>query len=94
MPETVIAARTIEYYGRPERECPGCRGTKHYLDKNEIDYVYTALDQDHDALAFVKSLGYTAAPVIVIREGDKIIDHWAGLKIDKIRALKELQPVS
>ncbi len=62
--------------------CVQCDSTKRLLTKNEIQYQEIDLSSDQDALAMVKELGYTAAPVVVA--GD---DHWSGFRPDKLAAL-------
>lgn len=64
----------ITVYGKPN--CPRCKAATNSLDKAEVPYQYVDLSEDPDALAFVKRLGYKAAPVtIVVREG-KIVGEF------------------
>ena len=62
--------------------CVQCDSTKRLLTKNEIQYREIDLSSDQEALAMVKELGYTAAPVVVA--GD---DHWSGFRPDKLATL-------
>jgi len=62
--------------------CVQCDSTKRVLTRNSIEYREVDLSQDPEAMALVKELGYTAAPVVVI--GD---DHWSGFRPDKLSAL-------
>lgn len=62
--------------------CVQCDSTKRLLTKNEIQYQEIDLSTDQDALAMVKELGYTAAPVVVAGE-----DHWSGFRPDKLATL-------
>jgi glutaredoxin-like protein NrdH len=62
--------------------CVQCDSTKRVLTRNSIEYLEVDLSQDPEAMALVKELGYTAAPVVVI--GD---DHWSGFRPDKLSAL-------
>lgn len=48
------------------------------------------MDENPEALEYIKGLGYSEAPVIVVTDGDKVIDHWSGFSDDKLRELKEL----
>jgi glutaredoxin-like protein NrdH len=48
------------------------------------------VNEDADALAYIKSLGYSEAPVIVVTEGDEVLDHWSGFSDEKISQLKEM----
>ena len=62
--------------------CVQCDSTKRLLTKNEIPYNEVDLSQDSDALTMVRSMGYTAAPVVVAGE-----DHWSGFRPDKLSTL-------
>ena len=62
--------------------CGGCGLTKMVLDKEGIDYEVVDLSEDEQALATVKDLGYSQAPVVVAGE-----DHWSGFQPDLIKAL-------
>lgn len=64
----------ITVYGKPN--CPRCRVATGELQKANIPYHYVDLSEDPGALAFVKRLGYKAAPVsIVVRDG-KIVGEF------------------
>ena len=52
------------------------------LKSIDVDYEEVDMSQDQVALEMVKTLGYTAAPVVV--SGD---DHWSGFRMEKIQAL-------
>ena len=52
------------------------------LKSIDVDYEEVDMSQDPVALEMVKTLGYTAAPVVV--SGD---DHWSGFRMEKIQAL-------
>ena len=60
--------------------CVQCNSTKRYFDKNHIPYETVNLNEDADAMAMVKEMGYSAAPVVIA--GEK---HWSGFRIDKIK---------
>ncbi len=62
--------------------CVQCDSTKRLLTKNEIPFEEVDLSQDSDALAMVRELGYTAAPVVMAGE-----DHWSGFRPDKLATL-------
>ncbi len=62
--------------------CVQCDSTKRMLQRNQIDYEEVDMSQDPVALEMVKTMGYTAAPVVVA--GD---EHWSGFRMDKIQAL-------
>lgn len=48
------------------------------------------MDQDPKALEYIKSLGYTEAPVIVVTDEEKVVDHWSGFSEERMNALREL----
>jgi glutaredoxin-like protein NrdH len=62
--------------------CVQCDSTKRVLTRNGIEFETIDLSQDESAMALVKELGYSAAPIVVV--GD---DHWSGFRMDKISAL-------
>ena len=71
---------TVTVYTLPA--CVQCDSTKRMLQRNEIEYEEVDMSQDPIALEMVKTLGYTAAPVVVA--GD---EHWSGFRLDRIQAL-------
>lgn len=62
--------------------CVQCDSTKRLLTKNEIPFEEVDLSKDPEALAMVRGLGYSAAPVVMVGE-----DHWSGFRPDKLSAL-------
>lgn len=56
--------------------------SKRLLDQNQITYQIVDVDEDTGALETIKSLGYSALPVITA--GD---DHWSGFRPDRLKAL-------
>ena len=62
--------------------CVQCYSTKRMLQRNQIDYEEVDMSQDPVALEMVKTMCYTAAPVVVA--GD---DHWSGFRMDRIQAI-------
>ena len=60
--------------------CVQCTATYRALDSKGIPYRVVDLSQDDAALEYVKDLGYTAAPVVVVDDED----HWAGFRPDHI----------
>ena len=62
--------------------CVQCDSTKRMLQRNQIDYDEVDMSQDPVALEMVKTLGYTAAPVVVSGE-----DHCSGFRMDRIQSL-------
>src|SRR5690606_17671287 len=74
------AVPTITGYSRPA--CVQCDATYRMLDRPGLDYPTVDGEQDAEALAYVRSLGYLAAPVDVA--GDQ---HWSGYRPDELKAL-------
>ncbi len=62
--------------------CVQCDSTKRMLQRNQIEFEVVDMSQDPVALEMVKTMGYTAAPVVVA--GD---EHWSGFRMDNIQAL-------
>jgi len=71
---------TVTVYTTPS--CVQCESTKKLLNKNEIEFSTVDLTEDNEAMAYVKSLGYASAPVVIA--GDK---HWSGFRPDMISSL-------
>lgn len=63
-------------------DCQPCRLTKAALARKGITFTERNVEEDPDAYAEVKALGYLAVPVVVTED-----DHWQGLRPDKIAAL-------
>ncbi|MBJ2151665.1 glutaredoxin domain-containing protein [Paracoccus sp. IB05] len=61
-----------------------CDIIKCALDQAGIQYRVIDLTKDAEAMAYVQSLGYRQAPVVVIDDGQ----HWAGYQPGKIAALR------
>jgi glutaredoxin-like protein NrdH len=70
----------VTVYSTPE--CTKCAATKTTMDSKGIEYIAVDLSEDEEATAYVKSLGYLNAPVVVA--GD---EHWSGFRPDKIAKL-------
>lgn len=62
--------------------CQSCRLTKRYFDEHDIAYETVDLSTDEESMEYVKSLGYSAAPVVVTDD-----DHWSGFRPDKLGEL-------
>ena len=62
--------------------CVQCDSTKRMMQRNQIEYEEVDMSQDPVALDMVKTLGYTASPVVVSGE-----DHWSGFRMDRIQSL-------
>ena len=71
--------------------CVQCDLSKKLLQHEGITYREFRVDEDDQALSFVKGMGYLAAPVIVVgfEDGHPLSgDHWAGFNPEKIKALR------
>jgi glutaredoxin-like protein NrdH len=77
----------ITVYVKPS--CVQCTSTFRALDNKELDYNNFDLSVDPLALQAVKTLGYLQAPVVVIYEGEEIIEHWSGFRPDLIAELAQ-----
>lgn len=71
----------ITVYTTPS--CVQCAATKRLMDSLGIDYSIVDLSLDLDAMAYVKSLGYRMAPIVIVGDTE---DHWSGFQPDRIRA--------
>lgn len=63
--------------------CVQCDMTKRVLVREGIEYTEVNLEQDAEAMAMVKEMGYQSAPVVVA--GDT---HWSGFRAERIKGLK------
>lgn len=80
----------VTVYSLPAAVCVKCRAVEISLRRKGIKAVKIEVDKDPDAMAYIKSLGYAEAPVIVVTDGDEVVDHWSGFSDDKISALVEM----
>lgn len=68
-----------------KESCIQCAATERTLDAEKVNYT---TENIYDNLDLVQSLGYMAAPVVVVRDTEgNIQDHWAGFNRDKISEL-------
>lgn len=80
---------TIELYSKPA--CIQCNQSKKTLDKLGLDYIITDVTEDESAYEFVLSMGFRAAPVLVIKDSDgNILDKWSGFNPEKLNALSDV----
>jgi glutaredoxin-like protein NrdH len=59
-----------------------CDATYRVLDRKKIDYTIVYVQDDPEAHAYVKGLGYLQVPVVVA--GDT---HWSGFRPDMLTEL-------
>lgn len=62
--------------------CPQCNATKKKLTKLGVAFTTVDVSQDDQARDYVQSLGYVAAPVVVVGE-----DHWSGFRPSRLEEL-------
>lgn len=67
-------------YGKPS--CVQCNATYRALDQQGVSYRKIDVTQNAEALAYIQSLGYTRAPVVVTAN-----ERWSGFRTDKIGSL-------
>lgn len=70
----------ITIYSKPD--CVQCNATYQALERKSIPYQIIDLTQDHEALQFVRELGYQQVPVVVADQ-----EHWSGFRPDMISRL-------
>jgi glutaredoxin-like protein NrdH len=76
----------VTVYSKPK--CTACDATKRLLTKLQIPHSVIDITEDPNALAYVKSLGYLGAPV-VIAEAPSGVQHWAEYREGRIRAIAQ-----
>lgn len=70
----------ITVYSKPN--CVACNQTYRALDKKGVNYDVVDVTENEEALSFILSLGYQAAPVVVTPD-----EHWSQFRKEKIAAL-------
>lgn len=65
-----------------KNQCQQCIATKRLLNKLEIPFEEINVDEDDTYLAYIKELGFQAAPVVV--SGNQ---SWSGFNPGAIKAL-------
>lgn len=71
---------TVTVYTLPA--CVQCDSTKRMLQRKEVAFEEIDISKDQEAYEMVRSLGYTAAPIVMIDD-----DHWSGFRPDKLQSL-------
>lgn len=78
----------ITVYSKPN--CPQCTATYRKLKSLNGEHLSVDVTQDSEALSFIQSLGYSQAPVVVVRDAQgSVMRHWSGFRPDMIK--KEVQ---
>lgn len=70
----------VTVYSKPG--CPPCNATKKALKGHSIPFTEIDITQDPDALNHIISLGFNAAPVVIV--GDQ---SWSGYRSERIKEL-------
>lgn len=75
---------SITVYSKPN--CPQCTATYRKLHSLGIPHESVDVLQDLEALSFIRSLGYSQAPVVIVRDSEgNIVKHWSGFRPDLIK---------
>lgn len=77
----------ITVYGLPDSQCPQCRFTKKKLNQLGFDYEVIDVGADSSALALVREMGFSAAPVVVVDWGDGATWTWQGFAPSRIEEM-------
>lgn len=59
-----------------------CRMTKKFLEENKVDFIEINLDEQPEKIDYVKSLGFTSAPII--EAGDVVFSGFQPTKLKEI----------
>jgi glutaredoxin-like protein NrdH len=62
------------------------------MRRKGIEATKVLVNEDPESMELIKGLGYTEAPVVIVREAGEIVDHWGGYHEERIIALKEKVP--
>lgn len=75
----------IIVYSKPN--CPQCIATYRKLKALGLPFNSFDVTEDAAAAAFVQALGYSQAPVVVVREGEDqhLKEHWSGFRPDLLK---------
>lgn len=74
----------VTVYTKPS--CPQCLFTETKLDDLGVPYKTVDVTEDSAALEYLRSLGYSSAPVVLV-SGD--VQHWSGFRPDRLAGLAE-----
>ena len=67
--------------------CSQCNATYRGFTKKGVDHNVIDVTQDPEAHAVTQELGYSKAPVIVVRKDGEIIKHWSGFNPENINEI-------
>lgn len=66
--------------------CIQCKMTKRLMDQMKIDYKEINIDEDKEALDYLKEKGVKSAPYIETEN-----ESWTGFQPDKIKQIMEVE---
>ena len=70
----------ITVYSKPR--CPQCAATCRKLSGLGVVYESVDVSEDLGGLSFIRGLGYSQVPVVVVRD---VVRHWSGFRPDVIK---------
>jgi glutaredoxin-like protein NrdH len=77
---------TVTVYTLPE--CPNCHRTIQFLDRADIPHTVEAIEQTGSSRDLITRLGHRQAPVVTVSSPEgTLLDHWSGLRPDRIITL-------
>lgn len=77
---------TITLYTLPG--CFDCKAAGQSMDRKDIPFGLINVKSLPSSAEFIQGLGYRGVPVTVVRDEEgTVIDHWHGLRPDKILGL-------
>lgn len=79
----------VTVYSLPVGDCIKCKAVEIFLRRRGISVEKVMLDENPEAMQYVKELGYSEAPVIVLKDGGGVIDHWSGFSIERMTELAD-----
>jgi mycoredoxin len=64
----------IKVYGT--KWCPDCRRAKQALDRREVPFTWVDIEDDAEAMSYVKNVngGYSSVPTIVFPDGSVLVE--------------------
>lgn len=75
----------VVVYGLPG--CVQCKATERQLGKQGIEYEYIDLSKSPEDMDFVRDMGVTVAPYVVVEQDGKPVEHWTGFQPERINAI-------
>lgn len=75
---------SITVYSKPR--CPQCVATCRKLSGLGVPHESVDVSEEPEALSFIQGLGYSQAPVVVVKDGKgAVVRHWSGFRPDLIK---------